>query len=268
MAENFRAARKFRGPGWVTGENGEEAELVGYSLELLRDASVRRVEAGLLARFPQQDPDGTPGHDAALAEIGRDRRILRGIGETSRGYAARLIPYKDHLRRRGSAYAMLQQLTAYVLGGSTGRTVDRSGNWCTIDAAGEPTWLADPGSWDWDSSSNPERAGFWANFWVVLYPGTTWSEGPAWGDADLSAWGSTDRTWGSTASPGEAASVRHLVRDWKPNGTRCVGAVIAFDTGTFDPTAAEPDGVWGRWSRVVNGVRVAARVTTARYVDV
>ena len=62
MATNFRGIRKFLGPKWLVRDGGD-SEKVGYSLDSLKDAFVQRLQNGLLARFPQQDPNGTPAAD-------------------------------------------------------------------------------------------------------------------------------------------------------------------------------------------------------------
>ena len=79
----FRVARKWLGPAWLV-SNGD-SELVGYVVDVVRDAFVERLRHALLFRFPQQDPTGTPAPDDALAAIGRDRRITRGLFEIFQG---------------------------------------------------------------------------------------------------------------------------------------------------------------------------------------
>jgi hypothetical protein len=270
VADNFRLSRKSRGPRWLVGDESDpndDGVLVGYSLDVVKDAAVRRAELGLLARFPQQDPDGTPGPDDALAAIGRDRGILRGINETSAAYAVRLIRYLTGLQTKGNPYALMQQLQAYIGGGSSFRTVDNHSNWFSLSATGVKSALINNGTWNWDGN-DPDT---WARFWVIIYPGTTWEPLNAWGDAGLQ-WGTPNTTdgdvsWGSTATGGEVSSVRTIVRTWKPAGTRCINIIIAFDPASFNPASPEADGTWAQWSKTVNGVRVKARLATALYWD-
>lgn len=111
-------------PSWMTdGESG----LVGYALDAVKDAFVERARNGLLIRFPQQGPDGTPAPDDALAASGRDRRIVRGINEAGATYAARLVRWLDDWRTAGNPFAMMQQLAAYTGPGPAFRTVDVRG---------------------------------------------------------------------------------------------------------------------------------------------
>ena len=132
---NFRSTRKFMGPAWLT-QNGE-SELVGYALDVLKDAFVQRAFAGLMVRFPQQDPEGTPGPDDALAAIGRDRRIIRGINEPAASYARRALSGAiDDWKTAGNPFALMQQLAAYTGAGPAFRTVDVRGNWYSRAADG------------------------------------------------------------------------------------------------------------------------------------
>lgn len=253
----FRFARPKLAPRWLTSGEGE---LLGYALDVLKDGAAERVRLGLLARLPQNDPTGaTTAPPDALAAIGRDRRLIKGIGESDSVYAVRLLSWLDDRRRVGNPYMLMKQLAAYVGAGTSFRTVDARGNWYTRAADGTETALLQEENWDWDGTPIGER---WSRFWVIVYPGDVWDSEPDWGDVD---WGDTAHTWGSTATPEHVASVRHIVNDWKPAGTRCVNIIIAFDPASFDPTAPEPDGLWGRWSKTVSGVRVASRLSTARY---
>lgn len=251
----FRTIRKRLAPRWLTeGEGG----LVGYSLDLIKDAYMERLYLGLLARLPDT------AESDALGLIGRDRRTVRGLGpETDASYATRLKAAFTDAKRRGSPFALLQKLQEFIGAGSSMRTVDARGNWFSRSAAGVETYTLNTGNWNWDSTvpSSPQ----WSRFWVIIYPGTRWSHSATWGSGQL--WGDTEKTWGTTATPSEVAQVRGIVADWKPAGTRCVNIIIAFDAASFDPTAPEPDGKWGKPHKVVAGVHVASRLATADYWD-
>jgi hypothetical protein len=260
MAENFLQSRKFRGPTWLTGHDNDDGEKLGVALEDLRDASMDRALLGLLVRFPQQDPNGTPGPDDALAALGRDRDIVRGINEISAGYAVRIKDALDTLRYKGNPWALLDQLRAYIANDSSGRTFDAHSNTFGATSTGVRSFDLDTGLWDWDGIA---YTGAWSKFWTIIYPGTLWETDDPWGSG---TWGDGG-TWGTTALPGEVASTRHIVASWKPRGTRCVSIVIALDPASFDPSAPEPDGTWAHWGKNVDGVYVAARLGTARYWD-
>jgi len=256
----FRTLRRLLGPRWLTTDG--DSGLVGYALELVRDAFVERVRLGHLARYPQQDPTGlTTAPEDALTVMGRDRRVIRGINETSQSYAVRLKAWLDDRRRAGNPFMLAKKIAEYCGAGVAVRTVDARGNWYSRDADGTESVLLKEENWDWDATPIGER---WSRFWVIVYPNGLWVPGYDWADPD---WGDKIQTWGSTATTEHVASVRHLVNDWKPAGTRCVNIIIAFDPASFDPAAPEPDGLWGRWSKTVNGVRVPSRLATARYWD-
>jgi hypothetical protein len=267
-APYFRASRKFMGPPWLV-SNGE-SELVGYALDLLKDGFVERLRQGLLARLPQNDPTGaTTAPDDALAAMGRDRRIRRGLNETPQAYARRLIRWIDDWKVAGNPFALMQQLAAYLGPVPSYRTVDVRGNWFSRAADGTLSISLTQANWDWDAAS--DALARWSRFWVVIYPNGFWTQGPNWGDSGAK-WGTPERTWGSTATVDEVSTVRSIVADWKPAGTRCVNVILAFDGTSFNPATARdgtglPDGTWGHWSKISGGAYVASRLSTARYLD-
>jgi hypothetical protein len=190
---NFRKSRKSLTATWLTEGEGD---LVGYSLDLVRDAFMRRIELGLLARLPQNDPTGaTTPPDDAMAAIGRDRRLVKGINETNQDYAARLLTWLDDRKRAGNPFMLMQQLAAYCGAGPAFRTVDVRGNWYSRDAAGVETTSLNQANWDWDGD-----AARWSRFWVIIYPNGLWTTTvDDWGDTDLD-WGDAGHTWGSRRS--------------------------------------------------------------------
>lgn len=258
--ERFRTLRPFMGPPWLTKGEGE---LVGYSLDLMRDAFIQRLFLGLLCRFPETAPTD------ALAAIGRQRRVVRGINETAESYVARLLVWLDDRKRQGNPYALMQKLAEYTGPVPSWRTVDRRGNWYSRAADGTETALLNQANWDWDGVLGEPK---WSRFWVIMYPNGFYDDQTSeWGDSGAQDWGDRDRgTWGTTAPPDQVQMIRALVSDWKIAGTRCVSIVEALDPSSFDPTAAVdstgmPDGLWLGWSKNVGGVQVPARLDTARY---
>ena len=261
--KNLRQAWQALVPRWASeGEGG----LVGYVMMLLNDASLERLYQGHLARFPQQDPDGTPGPDDALAALGRDRGVVRGIAETSKSYAYRLTQWLVDARTRGTAFTMMKVLHDYCdsarVHGMSFRVVDVRGNWFSRSPSGIETSVLNTGNWDWDG--DPAR---WSRFWVIIYPGTLWTPtSQTWGTAGN--WGAATSTWGSTTITTEQAStMRAIVDEWKPAGTRCQHIILALDPSSFDPAAPEPDGLWGRPYKYVGGIAVSSRLATALYLN-
>jgi len=253
----FRSLRKKLAPSWL---NTGEGELVGYSIDLILDAFLTRVFLGLMIGYPQWGPNGETAPDDALQKMGVDRRIIRGIDETSASYALRLRQFLTDWRTAGSAYTMMKQLAAYCdsagLHGCSFRTVDNSGNWYSRSSAGVETASLAQSNWDWDGYTSK-----WSRFWVVIYPGTLWSAEGQW---DGGTWDEPSLVWGSTAQQDHAASLLHIVSEWKPQGTRG-NIILAFDANSFDPSTPEPDGTWGKHYKYSGGDAVESRLTTARY---
>lgn len=251
---NFRQIWKTLVPRW--GSEGEGG-ILGHTLMLLNDMSMDRLYNGHLARYPQQGPDGTPGPDDALAALGRDRGVTWGIAETSRSYAYRLTQWLVDARTRGTAFTMMKVLHDYCdsarVHGMSFRVVDVRGNWFTRSSAGVETSSLNTGNWNWDGATTR-----WFRFWVIIYPGTLWtSTSQVWGTAGT--WGNATSTWGSTTATAEQTrTLRALVDEWKPGGTRCHTIILALNPASFNPASPEPNGTWGYWGN---------RLTTARYLD-
>lgn len=246
------------GPSWLTdGEGG----LVAYTLDLLKDAAIKRLVLGLRARFPQDpiDPTGqTTAPADALVALGRDRRVFRGIFETDAQYAARLVTWLDERKTAGNPFTLMRQLHAYTgtTHGVSFRTVDVNGNWYSRAADGTETSSVKQANWNWDGDTAR-----WSRFWVIVYPGTLWAAEGLWGSAGT--WGDTPSgTIGATVTPEQATSLRSIVADWKPAGTRG-DVILAFDAASFNPASPEPDGHWGKWYFGADAPQ--SRLSTARY---
>ena len=263
----FRATSKWFGPRWLV-DDGEESTRIQYSHDLMLDAVLERTQLGQLAKYP--DTAALLGIEGALEAIGRDRRTVRGIGESATSYATRLKAWLPDAKKRGSPFALLKKLQEYIGAGSSMRTVDARGNWFSRSAAGGESYLLNQGNWNWDSAvpASPE----WARFWVIIYPGTRWIQGPAWGAVGGPTWGTNEFSWGSTATDEEVERVRSIILNWKPAGTRCQTIIVAFDAASFAPTnplgtPGMPDGTWSRGSALVGGINTPTRLSTAIYWD-
>lgn len=246
MATNFRNLFRFLVPSWLSEGDGQK---VLYSLALLKDAALERLEQGHVARMPTR---GTP---SALNLIGEDRGFLRGRDETEASFRARLVGwrYPRGHRVRGNAYALLEQLWHY-LGGVRLRTIDRRGNVHERTALGEES-VTYGTIFDWDSWATLVTNA-WARFWVVL-------DDPSIGESDPVQWDidTPDEPLGITGLTREdIRSIREIVAYWKP-------AVRAEWLVINTPGVATPDGYWHDWSREIAGVQVATRSPDSRYVS-
>jgi hypothetical protein len=189
--------------------------------------------------------------------MGRDRRVTRGIFDTDATYAAKLLTWLDDRKTCGNPFTLMRQLHAYV-GTSNGvsfRTVDNSGNWYSRSAAGVETSAIKQANWNWDGSASK-----WSRFWVIVYPGTLWVAESAWGTG---VYGDTSGVLGASTTPEQANTLRAIVEDWKPAGTR--GQIVLSFAASFDPAAPEPDGTWGADYKYSAGTAVATRLATGRY---
>ena len=255
----FRALRKFLAPRWLTEDEGE---LVGDSLGAIEDGFTQRLYMGVLARLPQNDPTGlTTAPDDALTAMGRDRKILRGFVETASSYAARLLPWLDDHRSRGTAFMMMKQLAGYLGAGFSFRIYNARGACWSRDVNGVETFVAST-TWDWDG--HPE---LWSRFWVVIYPTGDWTTSTLdWGDTSPK-YGPNLAQWGVDIPREQIRAMQTIVAEWKPAGSRCMYIIVAFDPASFDPAAPEPDGTWASFGKIDAGVRVPARLDTARYLN-
>lgn len=242
----FRELYKTMVPSWLSSGEGE---FVLYSLGIMLDAGLERLRLGTLARFPSQAPSD------ALGYLGRDRKIVRGINEPDAAYAARLIRWLDDHAIRGNPFALHDQIRAYCQADVMVRTVDRRGNWYTTAANGTRSVALKAGNWDWDGGAATQ----WARFWVIIYPtaaGDPWS--------DITTWGGWAET--GTHEPDQVNTIRAIIQDWKPAGTRCEWVIVAYDAASFPGSSTpNPGGDWRWFGLETGGAYDVVRTDTARY---
>lgn len=196
----FRSSAQVFSPPWLRGHWG--SRLV-YAQSIQWDALAEYTRLGVIQRFP------TVAQPDALAELGKDRRIWRGILETDASYAERLRQFKRTWKFAGNAPTLLRQLWAYmspaatriryVVNGYDGAAAEGTqfADWWTIDGDGLAFERVSPSNWNWDDS-------FGANirFWIIVYrtdlTPAKWGVPPyKWGEDGL-FWGgdtASDRSW-------------------------------------------------------------------------
>ena len=255
---SIRQAMLETAPPWL--QDGDGAKLL-YAMGAMLDADVEWTRIGIQARFPSYETDDV------LAEIGRERRIIRGAFEDAPTYAARLRRWLDDWKLAGNPFAILRQIKAYLDPYVVPmRIVNNGGSWYTLNPDGSREYEIANANWDWDAQ--PAQ---WSRFWVILYPpAELWTRLPDVGDPALwgGAIGTDGYTVGSTATPDHVASIRQIVDQWKDAKSLCVNVIVSFDSALFAPgdtMPPNPDGTWGNSSKVVGGVRMKARSTDAIY---
>ena len=142
--------------------------------------------------------------------------------------------------------------------------VNRAGHWVTLNADG--TVETSDATWDWDSVSNPERAGFWSELWIIVYT-TQFAPSGTWGDGRT--WGGRDSGLGHVVKRVDRDAVRNLISTWKSAHSLVRAVIWTTDDALFDPADGGtcPDGTWGQWSFDSGGSRIASNrnTTTCRY---
>lgn len=261
---SFRETLRNYVPPWLSDRPGKT---VGfrylYSMVALLDAGAQFITEGMQARMPGA---GTP---TALPYIGRDRRIARGPLESDEAYAERLRRWRDTWKTAGNAISLLNNIAGFFAPSLPRlRLVTHSGVWYTREPDGTISiYRALPNNWDWDG-----KAALWGRFWLIIYPtgGKPYTTGGKWGGGTRS-WGDGG-TIGTSALPGDIASLREIIATWAGAHAQCVWIIVAFDPASFNPRVSPgalgmPDGTWGPWSKTLGGVQVATRLGSARYIE-
>ena len=173
-------------------------------------------------------------------------------------YVTKLKEWLTKWAGAGTQYQLATEIHEYLGNAPMVRIVNRAGHMVTISTSGVITTAQV--AWNWDSTSNPERSGFWSELWIIVYP-TQWAIAPgSWGDGE--AWGAGDGFGlGHQVSRVEVDAIRSIVDQWKMAGSYVRAIVWTSDPTLFDPAtpASLPAGTWGQWD---SGGR---NLTTCRY---
>lgn len=252
----YRFAIPSGAPRWLKGFWGSR---ILYTIGLFFDNAGDTLDQGLKYAYPY--PGCGPG--GALHLIGAARGIIRGPAEGDDSYIKRLIGWRQSRKRKGNAFALMEQLQAYLqpynqkvwvqCDDGTRYTLAPGGYQYAQDYQSAPVCPVsiDSVSWNWDGTQSLNRC------WVILDCTGLWTTDLTWADAGL--WNdyntsdatitgtvldplSTDPTptYGSTASYSTAQGILQLVRDWQSANATPVSVILSFD-GTYP----SPDGTWG-----------------------
>lgn len=248
----------FRPAGPKTPERSVGYRLL-YAMAGTIDLMMEIAVEGLRARYPGV---GTP---TALPLIQRDRGIVRGLQESDESAAGRLVGWLDSWRVAGNPHNTLAQLAPLFRPSAAPlmRIVTNAGVWYTLYPDGTVEQQA-LGNWNWDGK--PE---LWARLWVIVYcddAGYPWVAEDVWG---VGEWGESGDvgTWGSTATRPEVETILMTIQTWKGGHSLYPYTIIALDPDSFSPASPEPDGMWGKSYKIVDGVAVKSRLESARYWD-
>lgn len=219
----FRDAIREISPWWL--RQGIALRFL-YVCAVMFDTLATMIQEAVKRRFP-----GWDSYDA-LALIGEERRIPRGIDEASATYAARLRAWLDAHRFRGGPYSLLEQIRARYAASPfrvrlryyTGRQFEMA----AVDGAitrSDVAWLPDADSLRW------------ARWWLFYdWPDAVVDEG-AWGDPG--SWGDGG-TWGTSLTLDEVADLRLVPRMWNAGHTK---GRIVLSEGTTELWGSGGD--WG-----------------------
>ena len=244
-------------PAWLS----ERPRAVGFKvLHAFAEWCDRAMEAAI-----EGTRAGSPGADSrvdALDLICETVDVVRGETETVHHLLARLQSWLTLHQADGGPEGLARDLHEYVAGNPMVRVIGRApsglGRWTTCDASG--TITHDVGLWDWDSISEPERAAYWWDNWVVVYAGIIpnglgyypRNPGNIGTDSGNLAPDAT-HAWGLGATMPEVDAIKGLVKRRKSAGANVRSLIWAFgDAGdiyapSLTPIAGAPDGRWGKW---------------------
>lgn len=256
-----------RGPGI----GGRYLQTIGIELDTI---ATRAVAAG---------NNGLPGigDPSALPLIGADRLITQGSSESNAAFALRLSQSFDTWRVGGSDWGVLWEILSLFVGFTngvpSGRIVSNSTLWSYYGAAPNltvpPLHTQTMSNWNWDG--NVEVTGLgpganpWWRYWLILdsFGGSSWcTAAPVLGGGRVLGSGNAI----GFNIPGTIfVTMRQILRSWQAANAWCRWIVVNFQSGNYTPDGvnATPDGTWGPWPKLVSGVWVPGRNSTARYVD-
>lgn len=211
---------------------------VGYrflvSMILLVDLGIQTVQEALLARYP-----GLAGSDA-LAYIARSRGMIRAMADTDATFAARLQLWLNRWQIAGSQLAIAHAIQDYVTGNPMVRVVNRAGVMTTLAANNGAVTVTASSGWNWDNLSDPGRAGYWSELWVIVYS-------PPWPVATFIGSSALDYGIGQNCPRVDVDAIKSLLDTWKSAHSYVRALIWSYDATLFDPTtpATMPDGTWG-----------------------
>jgi hypothetical protein len=158
MAGNYKAHMLQVHPAWMR-DTGNGMDAVHAGKGDVKDSLAERIKQAVIAGFALRAPTD------ALALIGKDRSLPRGLGETDANYALRLQHAWDSWPYAGTAFGLLNALryAGYNVVLLQGRTYAYS-----LDVAGNLVITSYPPAYPyWHFDGTPSN---WARFDVLFQP--------------------------------------------------------------------------------------------------
>ncbi len=232
-AHYFVESARAKVPVWMTRANGWNLLV---SMIVWADIGLQILFEALYARFPGV------GTNTALPYLSRSRGLVRGMSDTDATFAARLLLWLDRWRLAGTQLGLARAIQDYCTGSPRVRVVNRAGLMTTLAAGGASSTVTST-SWNWDGLSNPGRAGYWSELWVIVYT-PPW---PVSGFMDTSNPAKAGLGIGSAAPRVDVDAIKNLLDTWKSAHSFIRALVWSYDASLFDPNtpATMPDGKWG-----------------------
>lgn len=204
-------------------------------------------------RFPKEDSD-----PAALALIGKERRILRGPHEPAITYADRLRPWLDDHKTRGGPYALARQLWLFWRAALNVpfEIIYYSGRRYSVATDGTIT-RDDIG---WHDPNGTEPTPHWSEIWIVFHlDGLTASWVDELGDTIVTDGGEEiifDVLSGGALTPDEAEDFASVPREWSAAHVKRIHIVLLYgDVRLWGyPVPVKKWGSdWGTWQTSNSG---------------
>ncbi len=205
-------------PTALQGPNGAAFQ---RALGLTKDWLVGRLKAGVKCRMP------LVAFEDALSALGWERGLQKGITESPRDYAARLVGSWQAWQLAGTAGAILEQL---LLAGYPNAAIAQQNNALfyrdqegALQVASLPSYNGGPRRWTID-----ENGAQWSRFQVLLpLPMATDPEtGENWNPI-------SPLTANSLPSLPEMDKIRGIIADWKSANAICSGIVAVKTAGLW-----------------------------------
>lgn len=240
-----------------------------FVFALFCDIAIQSAIEGVMAGFP-----GADARTDNLYLIGQSRLLIQGETETPPNFITRLNNWLTIAQDLGGDITLATAIHDYVAGNPKVRVISRNGTFTTI--AEDGTVTIEQGTWDWDSVSNPERATFWWDQWIVIYPIVAngyyaqdvgvMNDGLPAGLPPSTLPEDDDLGWDHACTRAEVGAISTLVR-WCKGGHVNLKSIIWSYSGTDlyapAPVTGSPDGTWGK--AFVQSTNLPSRNNTDRF---